>query len=137
MNAAKMTLTATVLAAAFGLVLGLSAVPSDSYACHHGLEHGKETDCGAGGGFTAELTGAFVFRPVSPVVVTPNSRENVLASNTGLDMVRPTILDPPGTVLEDMTWDQVFNTCGELLDPDSVDGFLVGDDNWRINNNSG
>ncbi len=58
MNAAKMTLTATVLAAAFGLVLGLSAVPSDSYACHHGLEHGKETDCGAGGGFTAELTGA-------------------------------------------------------------------------------
>ena len=50
MNTAKITLTATVLAAAFGLVLGLSAVPSGSYACHKNTEHGNQTNCGGGGG---------------------------------------------------------------------------------------
>ncbi len=108
MNAAKVTLTSTILAAALGLALGLSAAPGNSYACHKdGALHGNQTDCDNGGGgivYTAKLTGdpvgspgAFEFmchsmtpcNPPGEVIVTPNQRENVLRSNTDLDMERP------------------------------------------------
>ncbi len=47
MNAAKVTLTSTVLAAAFGLALGLMSAPGDTYACHK--EGGSDQkDCGDG-----------------------------------------------------------------------------------------
>ncbi len=44
MNAAKTTLVSTVVAAAFGLALGLSAVPSGSYACNTGVKHGGSAE---------------------------------------------------------------------------------------------
>ncbi len=117
MNAAKVTLTSTILAAAFGLALGLSAVPSDSYACHKGnVEHGNQTDCDNGGGgggivYTAQLTdGAFVFAPVNPVPVTPNQREDVLRSEVDLNL---DINDSP----EPDTWVDMFAICAELWEP--------------------
>ena len=137
MNMAKMTLASTVLAAALGLALGLSAVPAlanppDEEGCH------DHKDCPPGGGpiqFTAELiAGAFVFDDgtlsFEPVDVTPNSRENVLRSNTDLFF---DIDDSP----EPDTWNQVFNTCGELLDPNSVNDFFVGNDSWQIDKSGG
>ncbi len=81
----KRFLTGTMLAAALGLALGLSAVPSGSYACHKDTEHGNQTDCDNGGDgivYEATLTGAFVF---DSVVVTPNTRENVLRSGVDLN----------------------------------------------------
>ena len=33
---------------------------------------------------------------------------------------------------EPATWDQVFDTCGELLAPGSVEFFFVGRDDWLI-----
>ncbi len=73
MNAAKFTLTSTILAAALGLALGLAAAPSGSSACDTGTKHKTGAPCGGGGGggggggaivYTAELTaGAFVFAP--------------------------------------------------------------------------
>ena len=50
MNTAKITLASTALAAAFGLALGLSAVPSVSYACDLGVKHHGGGACGGGGG---------------------------------------------------------------------------------------
>lgn len=103
---------------------------SVSVTAHDCERHKDQTHkhCGGGGGgegaivYTAELTGAFVF----DVVVTPNSKENQLRSEENLEMVLPA-----DAGLAD-TWDQVFNTCGELLDPDSVENFFVGEDNWSI-----
>ena len=44
MNAAKMTLTSTVLAAALGLALGLISTPGDSYACHKNANQHKPSN---------------------------------------------------------------------------------------------
>ncbi len=138
MNAAKMTLVSTVVAAALGLALGLIGAPADSYACHRFTDHGSQT-CGGGGPiqFTAELTvGAFVFDDgtlsFGPVDVTTNSKENELRSMTDLVMVRP---DDAGDL--DETWDQVFDTCTALLDPGSVDEFRVDENHWRISKPGG
>ncbi len=129
MNAAKFTLTATVLAAALGLALGLTAVPSDSYACHKDTAHGNQADCDNGGDggivYTAQLTaGAFVFAPVNPVPVTPNQRENVLRSEQDLNL---DIDDSP----EPDTWVAMFATCDELWEA-PVEVFFVGEDDWTI-----
>ena len=115
----------TVVAAALGLALGLSAVPSDSYACHRGTDHGSQI-CGGGEDpiqFTAELTfGAFEF---GPVVVTPNSRENELRSEVPFTFTWDRLNDGASP------WDQVFNDC-MLLGDNSVDDFFVGRDDWTI-----
>ncbi len=137
MNAAKMTLTSTILAAALGLALGLSAVPSGSYACNTGVKHNSGEPCGGGGDgedpivYTAELTaGAFVFAPVNPVPVTPNQREDVLRSEVDLnfDIVDSTEPD---------TWVDMFDTCAELWDPGPVEAFFVGEDDWSIDKAGG
>ena len=155
MNAAKVTLTSTILAAALGLALGLSAAPGNSYACHKdGAFHGNQTDCNNGGGggggggggaivYTAELTlGAFVFHPFPPghvpdedeedahvVVVTPNQRENVLRSETSLN------LDIDDTI-DGETWADMFATCEELWEA-PVEDFFVGADDWSIDKAGG
>ncbi len=149
MNAAKVTLTSTILAAALGLALGLSAVPSDSYACHKDTAHGNQANCDNGGGggivYTAELTaGAFVFHPsvhdpeeepsAHVVVVTPNQRENVLRSNEDLDL---DIDDSPEDSPEADTWVAMFATCDELWDPGPVEAFFVGEDEWSIHKAGG
>ena len=137
----------TVLAAAglaFALVLGFApatalAGPPDASGCH------DHKPCDGGGPasitYTAELTsGAFVFNPANPVVVTPNSKENVLSSDDNLAMMIPggdLTCWEPSTALECDTWNQVFNTCVVLLEPDSVDGFSVGSDKWRIDEAGG
>ena len=150
MNAAKFTLTSTVLAAALGLALGLTAVPSDSYACHKDTAHGKQADCDNGGDggivYTAELTaGAFVFHPsvhdpeeessAHVVVVTPNQREDVLRSeedlNLGINNLDITDL------LERQTWVAMFATCDELWVPGPVEAFFVGEDDWSIHEAGG
>jgi hypothetical protein len=84
--------------------------------------------------YTAELTmGAFVFNTDpgldSVVVVTPNSMANTFSSKEDLDMVR---IDPLVDEEAEATWNHVFNTCVELLTPDSVSDFLVGEDDWSI-----
>ncbi len=131
MNAAKVTLTSTILAAALGLALGLMAAPGNSYACHKdGALHGNQTDCDNGGDgivYEATLTGAFVF---DSVVVTPNTRENVLRSNTDLLF---DIIESP----ESVTWFEMFNTCEELWDPGPVVAFFVGEDDWSIDKAGG
>ena len=51
MNRANITLASTVVAAALGWVLGLSAVPSVSYACNLGFKHNDPgVPCGGDGG---------------------------------------------------------------------------------------
>ena len=105
-------------------------------------QHFDNPNCSGGGSgsitYTAELTtGAFLFN----VVVTPNSKQNVLRSNTDLDMVRPGGVQevPCGaqdTAAACQTWNQVFNTC-MLFELDSVEDFFVGDDNWRIDKAGG
>ncbi len=130
MNAAKVTLTSTILAAALGLVLGLAAAPAEA---HHSGGHNKG---GGGDGedpivYTAQLTaGAFVFAPVNPVPVTPNQRENVLRSEEDLNL---DIDDSPETV----TWFDMFDTCVELWDPGPVEAFFVGEDDWSIDKAGG
>ncbi len=130
MNAAKFTLTSTILAVALGLGLSFGATPAKAHCA--GKHTGDHPHCDGGGGgpiqFTAELTGgAFVF---GPVVVTANNRENVLRS--GVDLNFDIDFSPaPGT------WDQVFNTCTELLAQDSVDEFFVGEDDWQIDMSGG
>ena len=130
MNAARFTLTSTILAVALGLGLSFGATPAKAHCA--GKHTGDHPHCDGGGGgpiqFTAELTGgAFVF---GPVVVTANNRENVLRS--GVDLNFDIDFSPaPGT------WDQVFNTCTELLAQDSVDEFFVGEDDWQIDRSGG
>ncbi len=136
MNAAKFTLTSTVVAAALGLAFGLMNTPAQAHttACDTKPDH---KHCAVGGGieYVAELTdGAFVFAPENRVVVTPNQRENVLRSNVVLDMVRPDLIkDPVGYD----TWNEVFNTCEELLGLDTVHSFSAGRDDWTIDKAGG
>ncbi len=149
MNAAKVTLTSTVVAAALGLALGLSAVPAlagppDLQGCHP--DH-KDEECPVNGGgedpivYTAELTaGAFVFHPsvhdpneepsAHVVVVTPNQRENVLRSEEDLNL---DIDDSP----EPDTWVDMFAICNELWEPGPVVAFFVGEDDWSIDKAGG
>ncbi len=129
MNAAKVTLTATILAAALGLALGLAAAPAEA---HHSGGHNK----GGGGdgedpiGYTAQLTaGAFVFAPMNTVPVTPNQRENVLRSEENLNL---DIDDSPARE----TWVEMFATCDELWEG-PVEDFFVGDDDWSIDKAGG
>ena len=118
MKTIKTTFASTILAAALGLALGLAPTSAEAKPkC-------DDPPCGDGGdsGFTAELTGAFVF---GPVAVTPNSRESVLRSEYDLNFDIDFSLQPD-------TWDDVFAHCLELLDLYSVDDFFVGEDDWRI-----
>ena len=130
MKSTKIALLATALVGGLVLMLALS-VPSAEAAPKKCDNDPTARGCGGGGAsivYTAELTeGAFVFGPVD---VTPNSKENQLFSSTDLNLDINDSLAPA-------TWDQIFNTCGELLDPDSVDDFFVGDDDWRINKSGG
>ncbi len=132
MNAAKVTLTSTILAAALGLALGLSAVPSGSYACHKdGALHGNQTDCDNGGDgimYEATLTGAFV---LDSVPVTPNQRENVLRSEQDLN------LDINDSLVGPDTWVDMFAICDELWEPGPVEDFFVGEDDWSIDKAGG
>ncbi len=137
MNAAKVTLTSTILAAALGLAFGLMNTPAQAHttACETKPDH---KHCGGGGTtFTVQLfdefggsTGAFDFCPwgdlCGAIEVTPNTRENVLRSDTDLDMLRPAAPD-----LE-ATWNAVFNACEELLGLNSVVKFFVANDDWTI-----
>ncbi len=141
MNAANMTLVSTVVAAALGLALGLSAVPAmagppDAQGCHP--DH-KDEECPVNGGgdgedpivYTAELTaGAFVFAPLNPVPVTPNQREIVLRSEEDLDL---DINDSPAPE----TWVDMFDTCVELWDPGPVEFFFVQRGDWSIDKDGG
>ncbi len=140
MNAAKMTLVSTILAAALGLALGLMSTPAQA---HCGGKHtGDHPHCANGGliTYTAQLTGgAFKFSCIPSgdcllgvVDVAPNSRENVLLSNVTLDMERPA-----GNMTLEDTWDAVFAGCPVLLGTETVDGFDVGPDNWRISKSGG
>ncbi len=130
MNAAKVTLTSTILAAALGLALGLAAAPAEA---HHSGGHNKG---GGGDGedpivYTAQLTaGAFVFAPVNPVPVTPNQRENVLRS--GVDLNFDIETSP-----ESGTWFDMFDTCKDLWEPGPVEAFFVGEDDWSIHEAGG
>ncbi len=140
MNAANFTLTSTVLAAALGLALGLSAVPAlagppDVQGCHP--DH-KDEECPVNGGgdgedpivYTAQLTaGAFVFAPMNTVPVTPNQRENVLRSEENLNL---DIDDSPARE----TWVEMFATCDELWEG-PVEDFFVGEDDWSIDKAGG
>ena len=54
MNAAKMTLVSTVVAAAFGLALGLAPAPAEAHHCKGGHAIYPECD-GGGGGFTVDM----------------------------------------------------------------------------------
>jgi len=151
MNATKFTLTSTVVAAALGLALGLSAVPAlagppDKDGCH------DHKDCGSGGGdgedpivYTAELTaGAFVFHPsghdseeepsAHVVVVTPNNRENVLRSGVDLNF---DIDDSPEDSPERNTWIDMFATCDALWDSGPVEFFFVQRGDWSIDKDGG
>ncbi|MCH7645677.1 MAG: hypothetical protein IH788_00580 [Nitrospinae bacterium] len=93
---------------------------------------------GGGGGdgedpivYTAELTaGAFVFAPVNPVPVTPNTRENVLRSEEDLNLDINDSFDTD-------TWVDMFDTCAELWDPGPVEDFFVGEDDWSIDKAGG
>jgi hypothetical protein len=70
--------------------------------------------------------------PPGEVIVTPNQRENVLRSNTDLDMVRP---DFPSDEFD--TWVDMFATCDELWVPGPVEAFFVGEDDWSIHKAGG
>ena len=128
MNLAKMIAASTIAAAAVGLSLSFGIAPAKAHCA--GKHTGDHPHCSGGGSmqFTAELTtGAFVF---GPVVVTANQKEVVLRSEVDLEFFFD---DSP----QQATWDQVFNTCGELLAPDSVDDFFVGEDSWTIQKSGG
>ncbi len=145
MNAAKVTLTSTILAAALGLAFGLMNTPAQAHttACETKPDH---KHCGGGGTtFTVQLfdqsgvsTGAFDFCPwgdlCGAIEVTPNTRENELRSDTDLDMVRP---DPESHPDEFDTWNDVFNACKELLGLNSVVKFFVASDDWSIHKAGG
>ena len=90
----------------------------------HGDPNHKHCDDVGGGGieYEATLTGAFVF---DSVVVSPNTRENELRSNTDLLF---DINESP----ESVTWFDMFDTCAELWDPGPVEAFFVGEDDWTI-----
>lgn len=133
MNAAKMTLVSTVLAAAFGLALGLMSTPAQAHCPHRGSLDHFHCDGGDGIRYFATLSmGGFAF-PEMEVVA--NSKKNLLtpAFTEGplLDLDRP---DPAD--LAD-TWNQVFNTCVELLGQDSVEDFTVGIGQVRISKDGG
>ncbi len=126
--------TSVFLCAAVALFLGMAGTPAMADPPPH--NHG-------GGGIVYEATltmGAFEFMchsttPCSTpgeVIVTPNTRENELRSNTDLDMVRPDPADPEFHPDEFDTWNDVFNACEELLGLDSVVKFFVANDEWRI-----
>ncbi len=136
MNAAKVTLTSTILAAALGLAFGLMSTPAQAHttACLTKPDHKHCPDGGAIEYAVKLTTEAFVFAPVNPVPVTPNQRENVLRSVTDLDMVRPDIDDDP--VGYD-TWNAVFNACEEMLGEDTVDAFSVGHTDWSVDKAGG
>jgi hypothetical protein len=70
--------------------------------------------------YSAQLFGAFVFRED----VTPNPKANEFRSNTDLNMV------PQEGLLD--TWDHVFNSCTELVVPNTINSFFVGEDDWSI-----
>ena len=142
MNAAKVTLISTVLAAALGLAFGLMSTPAQAHttACVTKPDH---KHCGDGGTtFTVQLfdedgvsTGAFDFCPLGGqcglIVVTPNTRGNVLRSNKNLDMRRPAAPD-----LE-ATWNAVFNACEDLLGLNTVVSFSAGQTDWSVDKAGG
>ena len=89
--------------------------------------------------YEAELTdGAFDFCPLGgscgAIEVTPNTRENVLRSDTDLDMVRPNINDDPDGY---NTWNAVFNACEEMLGVDTVNSFFAGHTDWSVDKAGG
>ena len=140
MNAAKFTLTSTVVAAALGLAFGLMNTPAQAHttACDTKPDH---KHCPVAGGivYEAELTdGAFDFCPLGgscgAIEVTPNTRENVLRSDTDLDMVRPDFTDDPDGY---DTWNAVFNACEEMLGVDTVDSFSAGRADWSVDKAGG
>ncbi len=125
----------------FGMALALAVASAPAFAEPGPCKGPNKNDPGCGGiVYEATLTmGAFKFMchsttPCSTpgkVIVTPNTREDVLRSNTDLDMVRPTASD-----LE-ATWNAVFNACEEILGTDSVFKFFVANDEWRISKAGG
>jgi hypothetical protein len=129
MNTRFLTLLTTL--AFLGFSVTVAAHPCDRAPGH------KHCDSDPGGGgssvvYTAELIhGAFKFNvlgsePAEPVSVDVTLVRDIgLLSNVRLDMILE--LAENGA-----TWDQVFNTCQELLVKDSVDGFTVFADNWSI-----
>ena len=99
------------------------AAPAHDCSRHQDQNH---KHCGGGGAisYTAKLiAGAFTF----DVEADPYSKENGLRNGGDLDMIHP----DDGGVLE-ATWNQVFNTCTELLAWDSVESIFVANDSWTI-----
>jgi len=115
--------------------LGFSVTVA-AHPCYRAPGH-KHCDSDPGGGgssvvYTAELIhGAFKFNILPSDPTEPDNvdvtlvRDIGLLSNVRLDMILEHSED-------EGTWNQVFNTCQELLVNNSVDGFTVFADNWSI-----
>lgn len=132
MTSKKYLKASTMFAAAFGLALGLMAAPVQAHCPHKGsLDH---VHCDGGGtiNYTAELTmGGFEFGPIDVIA---NSKENLLTpSPTEGPLLNLSISESD----DPSTWDQVFNTCVELLAENSVEDFSVGIGQLRINKAGG
>jgi hypothetical protein len=128
MNARFLTLLTTL--AFLGFSVTVAAHPCDRAPGH------KHCDSDPGGGgssvvYTAELTqGVFTFNihesTAEPDIVDVTLVRDIgLLSNVRLDMILELAED-------EATWNQVFNTCQELLLHVSVVGFTVFADNWSI-----
>ena len=135
MNTAKMTLVSTVVAAAFGLALGLMSTPAQAHCPHKdSLDH-RHCDGGGTINYTAELTmGGFEFGPIDVIA---NSKENLLTpSPTEGPLLELDIPNPNNT-----TWKQVFDDCPELLKNSAENGsivdFEIGIGQLRINKSGG
>jgi hypothetical protein len=122
-------LTLLTTLAFLGFSVTVAAHPCDRAPGH------KHCDSDPGGGgssvvYTAELiSGAFNFRTeqgaLGEVSVTPISMGNELVGNVGLGMY-------PGDGALPGIWNEVFNTCVELLALNSVTYFHVEADDWSI-----
>ncbi len=137
MNAAKMTLVSTVVAAALGLALGLMSTTAQAHCKrNHQLPHEHclpsdgttytvqlfERDLDTDGAFCLDVFGGLTV--CGPVDAIAASNGALLVGDTGFDVLE---LNRPD---DDATWDGVFNTCPGLFEEDSVNDLEV--DNWRV-----
>ena len=153
MTTAKMTLVSTVLAAAFGLALGLMSTPAQAHCKrNHQLPHEHCTpsdgttytvqlidgDSLVDGAFCLDVFGGLPICGPADVIAASDGALLVGDSTGGddgsinykvLELIRPS----DKSVL-DATWDGVLNTCPGLFEFDGVNKLFV--DNWRVNSQS-
>ena len=141
MNAAKMILASTVLAAAFGLALGLMSTTAQAHCKrNHQLPHEHclpsdgttytvqlfERDLDTDGAFCLDVFG--LPKVCGPVDAIAASNGALLVGDTAFDVLELNRPDDGANL--DETWDGVFATCPGLFDG-VVNSLFV--ESWRVN----